>query len=64
MPQPPLTPHERGFELLLEPSRLGPSDRERAPAARRLEQALGPELARRLVVALAGRAGERAGGPV
>jgi hypothetical protein len=64
MPQPPLTPPERGAELLLEHSRLGLCDGERAPAARRLEQALGPELARRLVVALAGRAGERAGGPV
>jgi hypothetical protein len=49
---------EKGFELLLEHcSAL--TDESRPPAFHRLEQALGGELARLLVGALARRRGER-----
>ncbi len=54
---------ETGSELLLE--RCSPLSRPRdtrQPAASRLEQELGTELARRLVLALATRRGEREGG--
>jgi hypothetical protein len=49
---------EKGFELLLEHC-SSPSDNSRPPAFHRLEQALGGELARLLVGALAHRRGER-----
>jgi hypothetical protein len=38
---------------------LGESSRRRAPAQERLEEVLGPELARRLVVSLASERGRR-----
>jgi hypothetical protein len=51
---------ERGYELLLEHcSALTGSRRARPPAYVRLEQALGNELARLLVAALATRRGQR-----
>jgi hypothetical protein len=49
---------ERGFELLLEHCAAIPHE-SRPPAFHRLEQALGGELARLLVGALARRRGER-----
>jgi hypothetical protein len=50
---------ERGFELLLEHCDALTNE-SRPPAFRRLEEALGGELARLLVGALARRRGERA----
>jgi hypothetical protein len=51
---------ERGYELLLEHcAALTRSDSGRTPAVERVEQALGCELTRLLVVALAGRRGAR-----
>ncbi len=56
---------ERGYELLLEHcTALTQSVNPRPPAFLRLEQALGCELARLLVGALAGRRGERATVPI
>jgi hypothetical protein len=52
---------ERGYELLLEHCNpLSPPDDPRPPAFLRLEQALGGELARLLVGALAPRRRDRA----
>ena len=52
---------ERGYELLLEHcTALSPPRDPRPPAFLRLEQALGGELARMLVVALAARRRDRA----
>jgi hypothetical protein len=45
--------------LLADIAFLGGLDPERPSAAQRLDDALGPELAQRLVGALAGRAGSR-----
>jgi hypothetical protein len=45
--------------LLADIAFLGGLDPERPSAAQRLDEALGPELARRLVAALSGRAGAR-----
>jgi hypothetical protein len=53
---------ERGYELLLEHCNALTHARDsRPPAFVRLEQALGDELARLLVAALASRRGERLG---
>jgi hypothetical protein len=53
---------ERGYELLLEHCTVLTRARDsRPPAFVRLEQALGDELARLLVAALASRRGERVG---
>lgn len=59
MPRPSLPQGERGSELLFECSPLGRSGDTRLPAASRLEEALGAELARRLVIALVAKRDER-----
>jgi hypothetical protein len=51
------SPSQRGTELLL--AHLASLDPERPPARERLEDALGPELARKLVYALSSGAPER-----
>jgi hypothetical protein len=60
MKDPSLPQGERGYELLLEHcSALTDARPARPPAYVRLEQALGNELARLLVAALATRRGQR-----
>ena len=59
MPRPSLPQGERGSELLFECSPLSRSGDTRRPAASRLEEALGAELARRLMIALVAKRGER-----
>jgi hypothetical protein len=62
MQQPSLPQGERGYALLLEHCiALAPVARPRPSAFLRLEQELGGELARMLVLALARRRGESAG---
>jgi hypothetical protein len=52
MPRPSLPQGERGSELLFACSPLSRSEDTRLSAASRLEEAIGAEFARRLVVAL------------
>lgn len=62
MQEPSLPQGERGYELLLEHcTALTRARAARPPAYVRLEQALGNELARLLVAALATRGGRRVG---
>lgn len=60
MHEPSLPQGERGYELLLEHcTSLTPIATPRTPAFRRLEEAVGGDLARLLVVALATRQDEQ-----
>ena len=64
MPSPSLPQGERGSELMFACSPLSRSGDTRLSATSRLEEAIGAEFARRLVIALVAKRGERAAGAV